>query len=176
MNSSIKLLLIVRNPVARTLSDYTQLSVAKSGIRKFYPSFETLAIDPKTGEVRRNYKAIRRSLYHRHMKKWLRYFKMNQIHLVSGEDLVGNPLDELIKVEEFLGLSRELSKDQFYLNATRGFHCMRLEDGRSKCLGSSKGRSHVEVRPKTLRQLTDFFRPHNRKFFRLVGRNFSWSR
>ena len=63
MNSSIKLLIIVREPTTRAISDYTQVLEGKERKNKTYYKFEKLAIDPNTCEVNTKYKAVRTSIY-----------------------------------------------------------------------------------------------------------------
>ncbi|ESO00554.1 hypothetical protein HELRODRAFT_82775 [Helobdella robusta] len=176
MSNNISLLLILRNPVYRTLSDYTQLKLSRNRRGFGYPSFETFAFDAKTQMVRKNYKAIRRSIYHRHFKKWLKYFKLSQIHIINGDNFIKNPLFEMRKVEKFLNLKNELTKQNFYLNASRNFYCMRLRNETTKCLHSSKGRSYKNLSYDSMNKLVKFFRGHNRRFYKLVGVDFNWER
>ena len=163
---------------------------------KFHASFEQLVLDRRTGDVDKTYRAIWRSLYDRHMARWLRHFRPDQFHLVDGDKLVRDPVGELRKVERFLGLEHQLGADKFYLNRTRGFYCMRAQqpqqlsrskmgdDSRrsgsapevtvGKCLSSSKGRPHPDIDPHVVEKLRKFFRQHNERFYRLVGVDFGW--
>lgn len=183
MNRTVRLLLTVRDPVDRTVSDYLQIrsSRLRRGVRH-HPPFEDLVLDRTTGEVNRSYKAIRRSVYHRHFERWLRHFPLEQFHFVSGENLVRNPMAELRKAEDFLGIDHKLSRHHFYLNRTRGFYCMRIrigDDGpqrnQEKCLASSKGRTHPDISPNVTAKLRRFFAPHNLRFYEMVGLDFGWS-
>jgi [heparan sulfate]-glucosamine 3-sulfotransferase 5 len=130
------------------------------------------------------------------MTRWLRHFRLDQFHLVDGDKLVRDPVDELRKVEQFLGLEHHLGADKFYLNRTRGFYCMRApqlhrpaanrdatDEGDvsntndsmgGKCLSSSKGRPHPDIDPQVIDKLRKFFRQHNERFYRLVGVDFGW--
>ena len=173
MNSSIKLLLIMRDPIERAISDYTQIHTNKKEKGRPHQRFEEIVWDAQAGEVNRSYKAIRRSLYHRHMARWLRYFPLEQFHFVSGENLVRHPADELRRVEDFLGIEHHLTQDKFLYNNTRGFYCMKL-DSKEKCLARSKGRKHPDIDPVILHRLRVFFRPHNHEFYDQVGINFGW--
>ncbi|KAK2143197.1 hypothetical protein LSH36_868g00033 [Paralvinella palmiformis] len=175
MNASIKLLLILRDPIDRVVSDYMQIHTTKLAKGRHHESFDQLVIDPDTGQIDKNYKPIRRSIYHRHMERWLQYFDLSQFHLVSGENLVRDPVAELSKVETFLGLGHHLSRDNFYFNSTKGFYCMKLQ-WRQKCLSNSKGREHPKISDKTMQMLRDFFRPLNDKLYDMVGINFGWKR
>lgn len=171
MNSSIKLLLILRDPAERVVSDYTQVYFNRLEARKPVRPIEELLV--RGGALNTRYKAIQRSLYHLHMRNWLRHFPLTQIHLVDGDTLVRDPLPELRRVERFLELPPRIAASNFYFNQTKGFYCIR-SDGRERCLHESKGRPHPPVNGTVLRQLRAYFRPHNRSFYRLVGRNFHW--
>lgn len=171
MNSSIKLLLILRDPAERVVSDYTQVYFNRLEARKPVRPIEELLV--RGGALNTRYKAIQRSLYHLHMRNWLRHFPLAQIHLVDGDTLVRDPLPELRRVERFLELPPRIAASNFYFNQTKGFYCIR-SDGRERCLHESKGRPHPPVNGTVLRQLRAYFRPHNRSFYRLVGRNFHW--
>ena len=173
MNSSIKILIILRDPIERVVSDYMQIHSTKLAKGRYHESFEELVIDQDTGEIDKTYKPIRRSIYHRHMERWLRYFDLSQFHIVSGENLVRDPSAELTKVESFLGLEHQLSRDNFYFNSTKGFYCMKLQT-RHKCLSDSKGRQHPNISSKVMQKLRDFYRPLNNKLYDMIGMNLGW--
>ena len=173
MNSTIKLLVIVRDPVSRTISDYLQIHLKRMAQGKSHASFEELAINPETGDIDKSYNPIRRSIYYRYMKQWLEVFPREQVHIVNGERLIKHPLSELRKIETFLGLEHKITEENFYFNETRGFYCLRNETGQ-KCLSKSKGREHPKIDPVILSKLRAFFRPYNYRFYRLVGHDYGW--
>uniref|UniRef100_A0A0K0CTR5 Sulfotransfer_1 domain-containing protein n=1 Tax=Angiostrongylus cantonensis TaxID=6313 RepID=A0A0K0CTR5_ANGCA len=174
-NPSMKIILIVRDPTQRTISDFTQVYYNKLEQNKTLPVFEKEAFLAKTDVINTNYKPIRNSLYDLHMVNWLRYFSMEQILLVNGEVFRGNPISELRRVETFLGLTHEISDDQLIFNEQKGFFCFRRSPGsRVKCLGDSKGRPHREIVDNVIEKLRNNLRPHNRRFFALVNRFFNW--
>ena len=176
LSPSQKLILIVRNPVDRTVSDYTQLS-AKVG--KGHRTFEGEVFLSPSGEVNVGFSPISVSMYDVHFVKWLKYFPLEQILIVDGDMLIKDPVVELKKVEKFLGVDAYFSSDMFYFNATKGFHCWRktIKNGKlvPNCLGSSKGRQHPKLSDGTEQRLVEFFDPHNRRFFNLIKRKFDWS-
>ena len=172
MNSSILLLLIVRDPVERAVSDYNQIMLKKQARNKPIATFEELAIDKK-GNVNHTYNAIKRSVYAHYMARWLRYFPLKQIHIVSGEGLVDDPLPHIHDIEDFLGIDHRITKDNFYFNETRGFYCIRNET-MEKCLNPSKGREHPPVRTEVMNKLRAYFRPYNEKFYDMVNKKFGW--
>ncbi|NWQ71217.1 HS3S1 sulfotransferase, partial [Neopipo cinnamomea] len=171
MNSSIKLLLILRDPTERVISDYTQVYYNRVESHKPVQLFEDIVI--KNGVLNTKYKAIQRSLYDVHMEKWLKHFSLDQIHIVDGNTLIKDPLPELQKVERFLNLPSRIMSSNFYFNQTKGFYCIR-SDGRERCLHESKGRPHPLVNSTILEQLYSYFREHNAKFYRMVNHSFDW--
>lgn len=173
MNSTVKLLLIVRDPTERAVSDYLQIYLNQVEKYGSGPSFRELAINKETGQVDLTYQAITRSLYDRYMRRWLEYFPLEQFHLVSGERLVQNPFPEMTEIETFLGLEHRLTEDMFYYNATRKFFCLR-DDTFHKCLNPSKGRQHPDIGKDVTRKLREFYAPHNREFYFLVKKDFGW--
>lgn len=171
MNSSIKLLLILRDPTERVISDYTQVYYNRLENHKPVQPFEGIVI--KNGALNTKYKAIQRSLYDLHMERWLKYFSLNQIHIVDGNTLIKTPLTELQKVERFLDLPPRIVSSNFYFNQTKGFYCIR-SDGRERCLHESKGRPHPIVNETVLEQLYSYFREHNQRFYTMVNQTFDW--
>nr|XP_056705712.1 heparan sulfate glucosamine 3-O-sulfotransferase 1-like [Euleptes europaea] len=171
MNSSIKLLLILRDPTERVISDYTQVYYNRLESHKPVQLFEDIVI--KNGALNTKYKAIQRSLYDVHMEKWLKHFNLDQIHIVDGNTLIKDPLPELQKVERFLNLPSRIVSSNFYFNQTKGFYCIR-SDGRERCLHESKGRPHPVVNSTVLEQLYSYFREHNAKFYKMINHSFDW--
>ncbi|KAM6916044.1 heparan sulfate (glucosamine) 3-O-sulfotransferase 1-like1 [Xenentodon cancila] len=171
MNSSIKLLLILRDPAERVISDYTQVYFNRLENHKPVQAIENLLV--RNGALNIRYKAIQRSLYDIHMRNWLHHFPLDQIHIVDGDALIHDPLPELQKVEHFLNLTPRIVSSNFYFNQTKGFYCIR-SDGRERCLHESKGRPHPTVNSTVLQQLRSYLQEHNRTFFRLVKRTFNW--
>ncbi|KAJ1368857.1 hypothetical protein KIN20_030204 [Parelaphostrongylus tenuis] len=100
LNPSMKIILIVRDPTQRTISDFTQVYYNKLEQNKTLPVFEKEAFLPDTDVINVNYKPIRNSLYDLHMVNWLRYFPMEQILIVNGDVFRGNPISELRRVED----------------------------------------------------------------------------
>ncbi|CAM4694562.1 unnamed protein product [Leuciscus chuanchicus] len=176
MNSSIKLLVIVREPTTRAVSDYTQVLEGKERKNKMYDKFEELVIDTNTSEVNTKYKAVRTSIYTKYLEHWLKFFPVEQFHVVDGDRLIIDPLPELKLVEHFLNLPSWISQYNLYFNATRGFFCLRYNFVFNKCLTGSKGRIHPGVDPSVKEKLQRFFHPFNQKFYQITGRTFNWPR
>lgn len=187
MNSSVKLLLIVREPVTRAISDYTQLrthaaasaSTATTTVEASQKppqqpqrSFEELVIRPD-GTINESYRPIAISLYHNYMHRWLEVFSREQILVVNGDQLIEDPVPQLRRIENFLGIEPKIGRHNFYFNHTKGFYCLRNETS-EKCLRESKGRRHPRVSPIVVTKLRKFFNEHNQRFYELVGEDLGW--
>ncbi|XP_064652163.1 heparan sulfate glucosamine 3-O-sulfotransferase 5-like [Lineus longissimus] len=173
MNSSIRLILILRDPVERALSDYLQLNRKELLATDLGNEFEKLAINQVTGKVNYVWNAIQTSLYHKHLINWLKYFPRNQILILDSNVLIENPLPVLQKVESFLGLEPRITDDMFYFNATKGFYCR--TEALGGCLGKFKGFPHPSLNPVVIEKLRAFFRPHNQVLYQIAGHDFKWA-
>lgn len=106
MNASIKLLLIVREPVTRAISDYTQLRANAATASPTVPiilpskSFEQLALFPN-GSINEAYRPLSISVYHNYLHRWLEVFPREQILIVNGDLLIEDPVPQLQKIERF---------------------------------------------------------------------------
>ncbi|XP_013071709.2 heparan sulfate glucosamine 3-O-sulfotransferase 6-like [Biomphalaria glabrata] len=172
MDPHIKLLLVVRDPVTRSISDYCQAATKHT-----LQPYESMALlDESLGLVNTSWSAIKIGVYSRHMEHWLQVFPLAQIHVVDGERLIDDPASELAKVEQFLGLPKFITPSHFYLRGFKGkFPCL-IKRGKPHCLGEkTKGREHPVVKEAVLQRLQDFYRPFNAKFYQQVGQNFDWN-
>lgn len=175
MAKDVKLIVVVRNPITRAISDYTQTLSKKPEI----PTFEVLAFKNRTlGLIDASWSALRIGIYALHLESWLRYFPLSQILFVSGERLIDDPAGELDKVQDFLGLKRIVTDKHFYFNKTKGFPCLKKPEDSSapRCLGKSKGRTHPKIEPEVIHRLHKFYKPFNAMFYQMTGQDFEWER
>ncbi|XP_070778831.1 heparan sulfate glucosamine 3-O-sulfotransferase 6-like [Enoplosus armatus] len=173
MNCKTKLIVVVRDPVTRAVSDYTQTLSKNPGL----PSFQNLALkNSTTGLIDTTWSAVRIGLYAKHLENWLQHFPLSHFLFVSGERLVSDPAGEMGRVQDFLGLKRVVSDKHFYFNQTKGFPCLKKPEGssRPRCLGKSKGRPHPQIPLEVLQRLRDFYRPFNHHFYQMTGQDFGW--
>ncbi|KAM9849441.1 heparan sulfate glucosamine 3-O-sulfotransferase 1 [Aulostomus maculatus] len=171
MDPKVKLLLILKDPTDRVLSDYTQIYYNRIEKHKEIRSIESMLL--KDDQLNLEYMGLNRSIYYVHLKNWLRFFPLKSMHFVDGDELIKDPVPQLKSVEKFLELKPELNADNFYFNKTKGFYCLR-GSGMERCLNKSKGRVHPPVDPSILQRLHKFFYEPNKKFFKLVGQKFNW--
>ena len=173
MDRDVRILLIVRDPLTRLISDYTQILHNHLEKGLVFKPFRALAFHTD-GTINTNYDALTRSLYIKWMPMWLEHFPSNQIHVVNGEKLIKKPWHEVRKIEDFLGLKHEITRQNFFFNSTKGFHCIQKHEEKEHCLAKSKGRSHPNISSVLVHKLRKFFRPYNYKFYNLVGQDFGW--
>jgi len=173
MDPKVNLLLIVREPVTRLVSDFTQITHNRLEKGLTSRTFDETIIRGD-GSVDVDYYGVNTGLYATHLERWYNYFPRTQIHVVNGDRLIKTPWREVAAVERFLGLAPRVTRDNFYFNTTKGFHCLRPGQGSDRCLAKSKGRPHVNVSAQTVNLLRTFYRPHNLRFYDLVGKDFGW--
>ncbi|XP_050327965.1 LOW QUALITY PROTEIN: heparan sulfate glucosamine 3-O-sulfotransferase 6 [Bactrocera neohumeralis] len=173
MNAATKLLIVVRDPVTRAISDYTQAASKKSDMKRF----EDLAfVNGSFAVVDTAWGPVKIGVYSRYLEKWLKYFPLSQLLFISGERLIMDPAYEIGRVQDFLGLKRVVTEKHFYFNATKGFPCLFKSEARSTphCLGKTKGRNHPHIEEAAIERLREFYRPFNNKFYQMTGINFAW--
>ena len=172
LSKNVKLLLILRDPVVRSLSDYC---LCKHYGLENHHSYEEMVLDSE-GNVRAEpptcTSIIRDSFYDKYYANWNKVWH-GKIHIVDGDKLSVNPYSELIKVEKFLNLPSYFTKDMFYFSAGKGFPCFKQEDGHNYCLSAKKGFKHPNVAQEVKDKLYDTFRPHMINFCQQAGVNFS---
>ena len=174
MSKDVKLIIVVRDPVNRAISDFTQGSSKDPNVTE---TFVAKAFHANgSGGVHKNWSTLKTGIYVKHVKRWLNYFSLRQMHFVSGENLIANPAAEVQNVTDFLNLRRVISDKYFYFNETKGFPCLKKREGSPdiKCFDKSKGRPHPHVEEIYIERLRKFYRPYNEEFYRLVGTNFRW--
>lgn len=173
MSKDTKLIVVVRDPVTRAISDYTQTRSKKPDI----PSFESLTFkNMSAGLIDTTWSAVQIGMYAKHLERWLQFFPMEQLLFVSGERLISDPAGEMARVQDFLGLRRVVTERYFHFNPAKGFPCLKRPEGNSKphCLGKTKGRTHPNIDPEVVQRLRDFYKPFNSKFYQMTSHDFGW--
>ncbi|XP_061167759.1 heparan sulfate glucosamine 3-O-sulfotransferase 3A1-like [Saccostrea echinata] len=169
---NIRFIVVVRNPVLRTLLDY----ISQCERNKSKLSFkEAFFWNNDTGFLDISRDFIQTSIYVKFLDNWLKYFKLDQIHFVNGDKLYKNPLRELKKVEDFLSLRNLISSEHFYYNTSRDTLCIKKREcqGRPHCFSDSK----LKIPPPVylMKRLQDFFDPFNEKFYEKSKQHFNWN-
>ncbi|MDY7023739.1 MAG: tetratricopeptide repeat protein, partial [Cyanobacteriota bacterium] len=115
----MKLILLLRNPVERTISQYhhwvrlgieeqslTEAILAEIELLRDYPQ---TSIDPKYWQ---SYKYIWRGMYIEFLQQWMMYFPVENFLILKSEDFYRSPQTEMKKVFDFLQI-RNFSLTEF---------------------------------------------------------------
>ena len=181
MNASTKVILLVRDPIDRSVSDWLEVCRQLRDGRKKVPericqTYEDSGILTRTGSVNPNSEFISHSIYSMFIDRWTRWFAIDtQLLVIDGDKFVSDPLSELVRVENFLGLRNYLTKQNVVFNEEKGFHCMVSDSGHKKCLSKTKGAPHPDVQPDVEEKLRNYFKKYNQRFYDAVQHDFGWS-
>ena len=173
-NPNMKLILLVREPVSRTISRYMFDILGKHlepGTTLEDVVFQNRSVKDKQEESN-NF--IWHSTYDDALKQWLRYFNISQIMIIESEELKHKPAEVLMKAEQFLNLPHYIKTETFIWNEEKGYHCLKtnLTESGMICYGKERGKTLIDINPETKARLEEYFRPKNQKFFKLIGRTF----
>ena len=159
-----KLILLLRNPVDRAYSHYHY--EVKMGAETL-PFNDALALEETrtSGEEERlladetyrsfNYQHftfLARGRYAEQIERWRRYFDAEQMLILDSGDLYKHPLGTLGRVTAFVGLPAWTYSGFKRYNDTH----------------------YPQMDPLLRRDLIDYYRPHNRRLYDLVGHDFGW--
>ncbi|XP_067931508.1 heparan sulfate glucosamine 3-O-sulfotransferase 1-like isoform X2 [Watersipora subatra] len=168
MNSSIKLILVVREPIERCMSNYLQ-HASKNARHGSFASEVLLS----NGEVNEQSPHVFNSNYDLFIDMWLKRFPRKQLKIVDGNLLITHPHLVLQEVQEFLGVRQYINEEFFQYDEKKGFYCY-FNESEFKCLGDSKGRAHPEISPAVKLKLYQYFQLRNELFFKKIGKRFDW--
>ena len=151
-----KLIVLLRNPVDRAISQFYRLTglnwEARSLDRVISDEIERLNQNPEyiIGEEPGNYLA--RGRYIEFIKNWRTFFPQEQLLILKSEDFYAGAATTVKQVLEFLDLPEyHLSE---YQNANPG--------------------SYQRVNESVRDRLSDYFRPYNQEVEEYLGRHFDW--
>ncbi|MDJ0555732.1 MAG: tetratricopeptide repeat protein [Microcoleaceae cyanobacterium MO_207.B10] len=157
----VKLLVILRNPIDRTFSQYHHWIRLNWDDRSFEDAvnseLEILRKNPEKPEGDKNYwqqpcNYIGRGIYIEFLKKWLAVFPREQLLILKGEDLYQKPVETMKEVFEFLGLPEHQLSEYRKLNS--GYYSPISDAMRQK--------------------LSKYFQPHNQRLEEYLGIKFDW--
>jgi hypothetical protein len=158
-----RLVVVVRNPIERAHSSWRLLS--SRGVESA-PFEEAIARehreidlqirqsngDPKRIGTALQFSYLAKSRYAEQMERWLEVFPLEQFIVIASEDMFDRQERVLTDLSKFLGID---SWDPSSFPALNRIAPASIDDG---------------VR----QELTEYFRPHNRRLEVLLGRTFDW--
>lgn len=162
----VKLIAVLRDPVERAWSQY-RYEVARGHEtetldraldlepQRLEGERERLIADPKyPGMAYRHHGYLERGHYADQLERMYSRFPRDQVLVLGSEAMFQNPLGQLARVWDFLGL-----------------HDVKLDELEAR--NANVSRADI---PEDLRQrLTDYFRPHNAKLYDLLGTHYGWT-
>lgn len=160
-----KLILLLRNPVDRALSNYQHMIRLGIESEPLQRALELEAIRTK-GEREKlisdpgyysfnhhHFSYTARGIYWQELESWFTEFPKEQFLIMDSESFYGNPGNVFLNTQRFLGL-------------------MPWEPEKYKTFNS--GGDYEPIDPNLRAQLVEFFRPHNEKLFQILGKRFNW--
>jgi len=161
-----KLLLVVRDPIDRLVSDFHHLN-ASSQIE----SLEEFANS--------NQEVMKFGYYADHIKNWLRFYPKEQLYIVNGNDLMTEPALELAKIETFLGVEHEIVDNDFVFNNNKHFYCqIAKHKNKEECQHSSAQQKNphknAALHPHLKEKLIEHYKPKVEELFEIAGTRFEW--
>ena len=170
-SKTVKLILILRNPIDRAISDYVHnIYVDHAKL----PKFEKIVM--KNGRVDSNcaMSLVSKGMYDIHFQRWLQVFNRSQILVLDGDQLITQPASVLKQTEEFLNIKNFFKPSMFTRNKENGFYCWNTTTDNRVCLGGSKGQyPHPTVDTGVFSKLKEFYKPHMSRFCELASVDFS---
>ena len=163
---NVKLIVLVRNPVARAYSQYQhqrrlgfepltsfEAAIAKEPDR-VRGEAQRMEADPTyPGFPRYMYSYLSHGIYADHLPRWLNTFPRDQLKVVASEAFYRKPDETLRMITRYLDLPD-------WTPPTHHRH---------------KSFAYPPMNPETRERLQDFFEPHNERLFALLGEDFGWN-
>jgi hypothetical protein len=158
-----RLVVVVRNPIERAHSSWRLLTSRGIETAPFEEAIAReqreaeLLIRESNGDTKKlgtvlQFLYLAKSRYAEQIERWMEFFPLEQFAVITSEDLFADTATVLSDLSKFLGID-PWDPDSF--PALNRIAPETIDDG---------------VRE----ELTDYFRPHNRRLELLLGRTFNW--
>ena len=191
---SAKLIVILRNPVERAYSEFHYtvalgLELTENFEDVIKSELKRIEIGNKKPELKienTNYNHfafshLRDGLYAQHLERWLKFFSKEQLLVLHTKDLYTNLDQTLSETFEFLNLPKYQIENRIEKNkidkirplAGHEQNVYKNIDSKTRTLFNVQ--NYPEMKPETKKFLQDFFRPHNEKLFKMIGKRFDWN-
>jgi len=162
-----KFIILLRNPIDRAYSHFTM----NVGNGYEYKTFE-LAIKSENERIKgrcekmknnENYYSwdfdlfayLEHGIYVEKLQKWFDIFSKDKFLIIQSEEFLRNPSKIYYQTLRFLDLTK-WEPDKFTLYKKRSY-------------------KEKKINPEIRKYLSDFFKPHNEKLFKLIGQRYDWA-
>ncbi|MDR4508551.1 MAG: sulfotransferase domain-containing protein [Candidatus Brocadiaceae bacterium] len=164
---SVKLIMLLRNPVERAYSQYHHITKRKGDLEETL-SFEDAVAKEKErlqGEtkkmlqnetyqslIHRRFSYLTRGIYIDQIEAFAKFFDRSQMLIIKSEELFSDTVPVFDRVLTFLDMQPWTPKDMEPVMTG----------------------SYSEMKPDTRRQLVEYFQPYNQRLYEYLGENFGW--
>jgi hypothetical protein len=158
-----RLVAMLRNPVDRAYSHYHHQKRTGAETLGFEEAIEAeearlraereKTANPYTGPNHRRFSYLSRGLYAEQLERWSDFLADGRLLVLGSEDFFSNPSESLARILRHLGLPDWELGDSW---------------------GTSKKASYEKMDPATRRRLEEYFAPHNRRLYQMLGADLGW--
>uniref|UniRef100_A0A8I3QJT8 [heparan sulfate]-glucosamine N-sulfotransferase n=3 Tax=Canis lupus familiaris TaxID=9615 RepID=A0A8I3QJT8_CANLF len=166
-----KIITILIDPSDRAYSWYQHQRSHEDPAALKFSFYEVISAGPRApSELRALQKrCLVPGWYASHIERWLVYFPPFQLLIIDGQQLRMDPATVMDEVQKFLGVSPHYNySEALTFDSHKGFWCQLLEEGKTKCLGKSKGRKYPPMDPDSRAFLSSYYRDHNVELSKLL--------
>ncbi|XP_072611459.1 bifunctional heparan sulfate N-deacetylase/N-sulfotransferase 3 isoform X2 [Vulpes vulpes] len=166
-----KIITILIDPSDRAYSWYQHQRSHEDPAALKFSFYEVISAGPRApSELRALQKrCLVPGWYASHIERWLVYFPPFQLLIIDGQQLRMDPATVMDEVQKFLGVSPHYNySEALTFDSHKGFWCQLLEEGKTKCLGKSKGRKYPPMDPDSRAFLSSYYRGHNVELSKLL--------
>ncbi|XP_002739829.1 bifunctional heparan sulfate N-deacetylase/N-sulfotransferase-like [Saccoglossus kowalevskii] len=168
-----RIVTILLSPSKRAYSWYQHMRAHADPTALNYSFFEVVSAlegAPKAVRDLQN-RCLRPGMYAEHLDRWLSYYPPNQLLILDGELLKNDPVSVMNKVQRYLKIKPFYNYEQHLkFDSKKGFYCQILPEGKTKCLGKSKGRNYPIMDSQSQKFLQQYYKQHNIELFKLLSR------
>lgn len=173
---SVKLIVLLRNPVDRAYSHYAHnLRANRISLKKGKQEREVLSFEEaiKSEEERlylerekilnnelyysqscMYYSYLAKGIYVEQLKRWLKFFTKEQFLIIESEKFYAEPAEKFREIGEFLNLPQWELKEYDVYNSLQ----------------------YQKMDPDLRKYLVDYFKPHNKKLYEYLNVKFDWDK
>ncbi|XP_071953290.1 bifunctional heparan sulfate N-deacetylase/N-sulfotransferase 4-like [Antedon mediterranea] len=168
-----KLITLLISPSKRAYSWYQHMRSHNDPIALNYTFYDVVSADELSysavHDLRR--RCLEPGKYAKQLDRWLSHYSANQLLILNGESLKENPAGTMSKVQHFLHIKNQFDYfTHLKYDNKKGFYCQLLNNGRTKCLGNSKGRVYPPMDQKSQNYLSQYYQSHNQELKGLLSK------